>query len=123
MSAYLKSARCMIICGVVALACGVRSAPGAGAEEQSKPKTLHLPDVSFHYTDDILPAIYRTQTVRRFDNTPRENPITDAGATLGRVLFYDTRLSASNTVSCSSCHQQSHAFSDTKRFSTGHQGG
>ncbi len=28
------------------------------------------------------------------DNSPRDNRVTDAGATLGRVLFYDTRLSA-----------------------------
>ena len=35
------------------------------------------------------------------------NPITDAGATLGRVLFYDTSLSTTGTVSCASCHIQS----------------
>ena len=35
-----------------------------------------------------------------------QNPITDKGATLGRVLFYDKNLSRNNTVSCSSCHQQ-----------------
>src|SRR5215212_4575254 len=46
------------------------------------------------------------------DNTTAGNQITDAGATLGRVLFYDKRLSRNNTVSCSSCHQQAHAFGD-----------
>lgn len=46
------------------------------------------------------------------DNTPPGNQITDAAATLGRVLFYDKRLSRNNTVSCSTCHQQAHAFSD-----------
>ena len=51
---------------------------------------------------------------QRFDNTPTDNPITDAGATLGRVLFYDTRLSANDTVSCSSCHVQKPAFADPK---------
>ena len=53
------------------------------------------------------------------DNTPPGNQISDAGATLGRVLFYDRRLSANNTVSCSSCHQQAHAFSDSSRASLG----
>lgn len=33
------------------------------------------------------------------------NPLTDIGATLGRVLFYDKNLSVNNTVSCASCHQ------------------
>ena len=51
------------------------------------------------------------------------NPITDAGATLGRVLFYDTSLSTDGTVSCASCHQQSLGFSDSGIVSTGVQGG
>jgi cytochrome c peroxidase len=53
------------------------------------------------------------------DNTPPENQISDAGATLGRVLFYDKRLSRTNTVSCASCHQQAHAFSDSSVASLG----
>lgn len=45
-----------------------------------------------------------------WNNTPGDNQTTNTGATLGRLLFYDKRLSRNNTVSCSSCHQQSHAF-------------
>ncbi len=40
-------------------------------------------------------------------------------ATLGRVLFYDRNLSLNNSVSCSSCHQQSRAFCDNLQFSVG----
>lgn len=57
------------------------------------------------------------------DNTPANNAITDAGATLGRVLFYDRRLSSNDRVSCASCHQQAFAFSDSARLSRGFQGG
>jgi cytochrome c peroxidase len=46
-------------------------------------------------------------SVASFDNTPAANPITDAGATLGRVLFYDVRLSRNDATSCASCHRQS----------------
>lgn len=53
------------------------------------------------------------------DNMPPENQVSDAGATLGRVLFYDRRLSRNNTVSCSSCHSQAHAFSDSSIASLG----
>jgi cytochrome c peroxidase len=53
------------------------------------------------------------------DNTPRNNRVTDAGATLGRVLFYDTRLSADDRISCASCHRQEFGFADTARFSQG----
>jgi cytochrome c peroxidase len=56
------------------------------------------------------------------DNTPAGNPTTDAGATLGRVLFYDRRLSANDRVSCGSCHQQSRGFADSARFSRGFAG-
>ena len=53
------------------------------------------------------------------NNTPPNNQITNAGATLGRVLFYDKRLSRNSTISCASCHKQQHAFSDTATASTG----
>ncbi len=62
-------------------------------------------------------------TLVRLDNTPKDNPITDAGATLGRVLFYDRQLSKNNTVACASCHQQKHAFSDPQPLSAGFAGG
>jgi cytochrome c peroxidase len=51
------------------------------------------------------------------------NPVTDKGATLGRVLFYDKKLSVNNTISCASCHQQAFAFGDTARLSKGFAGG
>ncbi|PHR91835.1 MAG: cytochrome-c peroxidase [Robiginitomaculum sp.] len=51
------------------------------------------------------------------------NPITDAGATLGRVLFYDTALSITDGVSCASCHLQARGFSDPNVVSAGVEGG
>ncbi|MFT6848595.1 MAG: cytochrome c peroxidase, partial [Cryomorphaceae bacterium] len=56
------------------------------------------------------------------DNTPEGNPITDEGATLGRVLFYDKQLSLDGTISCSSCHHQEFAFGDTATQSIGMNG-
>lgn len=50
------------------------------------------------------------------------NPITNQGATLGRVLFYDKNLSVNNSISCSSCHIQKFAFSDTAVASKGVDG-
>jgi cytochrome c peroxidase len=88
----------------------------------STERTLRLPETPYHYADIDLPAHFRTQGARRFDNTPRDNPVTDNGATLGRVLFYDTRLSANNTVACATCHLQSRAFSEPNQFSQGYEG-
>lgn len=44
------------------------------------------------------------------DNVPGNNTMDDKIATLGRVLFYDKKLSSNNNVSCASCHEQEHAF-------------
>ncbi|MEO0900304.1 MAG: cytochrome c peroxidase [Bacteroidota bacterium] len=57
------------------------------------------------------------------DNTPPFNIIDNQTATLGRVLFYDKNLSANRAISCSSCHQQEFAFSDTNAVSFGLTGG
>lgn len=48
--------------------------------------------------------------------------ITNDGATLGRVLFYDKKLSLNNAVSCASCHHQDKAFTDGEAFSKGFEG-
>ncbi|MGB1040469.1 MAG: cytochrome-c peroxidase [Flavobacteriales bacterium] len=50
---------------------------------------------------------------------PVDNPLTVQGVQLGRMLFYDKRLSGDGTMSCSSCHSQATGFSDTNRFSIG----
>ena len=49
--------------------------------------------------------------------------VDDRKATLGRVLFYDKHLSLNNSISCGSCHIQSHAFGDTSQQSIGLNGG
>lgn len=40
-----------------------------------------------------------------------ENPFSREKRELGRKLFYDTRLSRDNSISCGNCHQQAAAFS------------
>jgi cytochrome c peroxidase len=51
-----------------------------------------------------------------------DNPLTVQGVQLGRMLFYENRLSGDNSISCASCHRQEHAFSDTAQFSIGIHG-
>jgi cytochrome c peroxidase len=112
----------------LALGTGGSAAPAIRIGEEpprvkpSTERTLRLPDTPYHYADVDLPAHFKTRAARRFDNTPADNPVTDDGATLGRVLFYDTRLSANNTTACASCHHQNRAFADPQRFSKGFEG-
>ncbi|MFQ5600121.1 MAG: cytochrome-c peroxidase [Candidatus Krumholzibacteriia bacterium] len=54
---------------------------------------------------------------------PEDNPLTRQGVALGRRLFYDPILSRDSTQSCSTCHTQEFAFSDSgRRFSVGVDG-
>ena len=71
-----------------------------------------------NYSAPALPA-YFDHTVAELDSTPAANAIDDRVATLGRVLFYDLRLSTNNRASCASCHQQALGFTDSMRFSNG----
>jgi len=50
---------------------------------------------------------------------PSDNELTNAKIRLGRMLFYEKKLSALDNQSCASCHRQSAVFSDTAQFSEG----
>ncbi|MGH8489921.1 MAG: cytochrome c peroxidase [Gammaproteobacteria bacterium] len=43
---------------------------------------------------------------------PADNPLTEAKVVLGRMLFYDRRLSLNNTMSCAMCHIPDQGFSN-----------
>lgn len=79
-------------------------------------KTLN-PNLSQQYS--YKTAAYQQSIQRGGDNTPMSNQLTDAGAALGRILFYDPRLSINNTVACASCHKQQFAFADNLPQSNG----
>jgi len=95
----------------------------AGVVSSSAASALLLPATTFNYANPTLPPHLLTPLILAQDNTPANNVTTNAGATLGRALFYDKRLSANQTISCSSCHQPEHGFSDPRRFSVGFAGG
>lgn len=80
------------------------------------------PESPPNYRLQALPAYYRPGMVLREDRTPAANPITDEGALLGRVLFYDVNLSRTRNISCASCHAQNLAFGDSAQLSLGIDG-
>ncbi len=53
---------------------------------------------------------------------PPDNPQTDAKIRLGKQLYFDTRLSADNTVSCASCHDPRTGFANPHATDTGIKG-
>ena len=68
---------------------------------------------------------YELQLPRGFPkpNIPEDNPMTWEKVELGRLLFYDTRLSfGDRPKACASCHQQALAFTDGQPHAEGATG-
>jgi hypothetical protein len=94
-----------------------------------EPGRPNLPASTFVYADEQLPLpddFVESSTTAPFgspfwDSQPLDNRTTNAGATLGRVLFYDKRLSLTNTHACGSCHHQANGFASAERFNVGAQ--
>lgn len=81
---------------------------------------------SFHHLSNAPdPKPYTLQYPPYFGNRftiPEDNPMTEPGVRLGRLLFYEQRLSRGNSMSCGSCHLQRLAFTDPRPFSQGVDG-
>ncbi|WP_193212620.1 cytochrome-c peroxidase [Luteolibacter marinus] len=91
-------------------AVSVGSTPPLSLEE-----ALALPATTYNYAKANNTPSHLARIVSRVTIDNRK-------ATLGRVLFYDRRLSANNAVSCASCHLQENAFADPQRLSPGFEG-
>jgi len=72
------------------------------------------------------PTPYTGPTVPRNFPQPtyvaNNNPLTEEGVLLGRMLFYDPILSGDSSLACAGCHKQENAFTDTRTFSIGIDG-
>lgn len=112
---------CLFLCGLITIySC---SKDNTTTDQTDALAGLNLPASPFNYANQPLPAFFNAPNITGIDNTPANNPVTDWGATLGRVLFYDKILSINNSVSCGSCHKQSQGFSDEAVLSKGFAGG
>lgn len=50
---------------------------------------------------------------------PADNPLTKAKVELGKVLYFDKRLSSDDTISCASCHDPNKGYSNGDAFAKG----
>jgi cytochrome c peroxidase len=94
-----------IALGLLSTVRHVLAAEGASAPNATpgKPYTLQVP---FGLED---PASY----------IPKDNPLTIEKIELGKLLFFDPRLSADNKVACASCHLPFMAWTDGQKVSIG----
>lgn len=72
--------------------------------------------------DDTAPSLTAVQLAAPYGfpepEAAQDNPLTAEGIALGRMLFYDVRLSGNNQVSCATCHNQQQAFTDGVALAT-----
>ena len=54
---------------------------------------------------------------------PDDNPMTAAKVELGKLLYFDPRLSKSGTITCATCHDPKMAWAEHLPTSKGHEGG
>ena len=123
MKNVLIALSCVMIMGCVSDNSGMINADDDNVVDNGNGTTVNLSDyfnIDFNNLDN-----YENQDIPNYiqeDNLPNGNQISDEGATLGRILFYDNNMSANNTVSCASCHKQDFAFGDNEIVSIGANG-
>jgi cytochrome c peroxidase len=86
-----------------------RLAASAAAAKAPPPDKIDPADLAFFKP---LPAVYESA----------DNPITEEKIALGRMLYYETRISGSQTLSCNSCHDLANYGVDNQPTSPGHKG-
>ena len=82
----------------------------AGAQPRESCHAVSTPyqlKVPFGLEDEIKPYV------------PEDNPLTVEKVELGKLLFFDPRLSRDNTISCASCHKPELVWTDGTKLSLG----
>jgi cytochrome c peroxidase len=98
---------------------GVAPVPGSGAGVA--PPTSGRP--ALEIAPNATPYRLTISSLFPRPSLPLDNPLTEEGVGLGRLLFNDKRLSVNNSQSCASCHDLTAAGADKSRaFSLGAEG-
>ncbi|QEG38836.1 Cytochrome c551 peroxidase precursor [Roseimaritima ulvae] len=138
----LKTSRCVCICLVsVALPLIAAASRATAADSQDSPAVTLGDDSLFAGIPGegplemaeierwlMNPEIHKPlnyelplglQAAKQNIFVPENNPITRAKIELGRQLYFDTRLSADESVSCASCHDPGQGFAAETQFGVG----
>lgn len=105
----------VLVCGMVATMPLIPMFDGEA--QRDKALAAEPSGTSGPYT---LPTIQGLEDPNNF--VPADNPLTKEKVELGRILFFDKRLSMNNTIACASCHMKEKGFTDGKPVSTGIHG-
>lgn len=86
--------------------------PSAPEQKAAAPASPEVSDALLASFKPPLPSVVES----------KDNPLTEEKIALGRALYYDTRLSASNEISCNTCHRLELDGADGVKTSVGHKG-
>jgi cytochrome c peroxidase len=103
-----------ILAGTIALLIGFLATTSDAQNAEPRRPAATQPSAG---ASDKVKAEYRRPETIPF---PKDNPYTPEKATLGKKLFFDTRLSAANLLSCASCHSPAYGWGDGQPRGVGH---
>jgi cytochrome c peroxidase len=104
-----------VVAGVIAITSGLLATRGNSAiVGNAVPITIAAAPID---SLDELKSQYRRPTSIPF---PKDNPYSTEKVLLGRKLYFDTRLSAANVLSCATCHNPAFAWGDGQPKGVGH---
>jgi cytochrome c peroxidase len=104
--------RYWLLCLAVCLAIGLAGLAAAPSEEKAPPITEVNAQILGPEPIGPLPPVV----------DPPNNPPSSAKILLGKMLYFDARLSADKTVSCATCHNPAMGWSDAGPTSKGIRG-
>ena len=94
----------------------VLSSQGESGADSSQGRSPHQP---LYLPAKFTPYRFQMSATFPIPDLPRDNPLIEERVTLGEKLFHESALSKDNTISCASCHDSKHAFTDPRQFSIG----
>jgi len=108
------------------LAATVALGAGCGESSKSTPNATGTATASATASPDALPKLDRSKHLTVFAKLPekfesQDNPITPEKVELGRMLYFEKRLSKGHGLSCNSCHDLAKFGVDNQPTSEGHK--
>jgi cytochrome c peroxidase len=114
---YHVHCRSKILAWIIIFTAGVATLPGARADVVvGETRKIDIAK-SAAPTTDAVRASYRRPRAIPF---PADNPYTLEKVVLGKKLYFDTRLSQGNLLSCASCHSPAFGWGDGQPVGVGH---
>ena len=122
---WIDTPRLAVLLLLATVACGNAETPESAPEPAAEPAAVAAAEPTPEPGPDHSALIERANQVlgvlpEQADS--ETNPVTDDKALLGRLLFFDPRLSKNHDVSCNSCHNLASYGVDGQPTSEGHKG-